>query len=66
MDREESRPGAPPKPAVDCRQKVNTFVAGALLSRPEVDLNTYYVLALNEEPRSRWSIRSSATAAASC
>jgi len=49
MDREETRPGAPPKPAVDCRQKVNTFVAGALLSRPEVDLNVYYVLALNDD-----------------
>jgi YVTN family beta-propeller protein len=49
MDREETVPGADGKPPVECRQKVNTFVAGALLSRPEVDLNTYYVLALNDD-----------------
>jgi cytochrome oxidase Cu insertion factor (SCO1/SenC/PrrC family)/DNA-binding beta-propeller fold protein YncE len=32
-----------------CREKVQSFLQGSLRSRPEVDLNTYYVLALNEE-----------------
>ncbi len=46
LDRESAHPkGAPP----ECRQKVDAFIAGALLSRPEVDLNTYYVLALNDD-----------------
>jgi YVTN family beta-propeller protein len=32
-----------------CREKVQSFLQGSLRSRPDVDLNTYYVLALNEE-----------------
>lgn len=34
---------------VECRQKVETFLGGTLLSRPTVDLNAYYVLALNDD-----------------
>jgi YVTN family beta-propeller protein len=34
---------------VDCKKKVESFIGGSLLSRPEVDLNVYYVLALNED-----------------
>jgi len=33
-----------------CREKVQSFLQGSLRSRPDVDLNTYYLLALNEEP----------------
>lgn len=33
----------------DCKQKVEAFVSGGLMSRPSVDLNAYYVLALNED-----------------
>ncbi|MFY9821902.1 MAG: beta-propeller fold lactonase family protein [Thermoanaerobaculia bacterium] len=33
----------------DCRKKVEAFIGGSMLSRPELDLNTYYVLALNED-----------------
>jgi YVTN family beta-propeller protein len=33
----------------DCRKKVESFVGGSLLSRPAVDLNAYYVLALNQD-----------------
>jgi YVTN family beta-propeller protein len=33
----------------DCKKKVESFLSGALLSRPELDLNTYYVLALNQD-----------------
>jgi YVTN family beta-propeller protein len=32
-----------------CRDKVEAFIGGALLAQPEVDLNVYYVLALNDE-----------------
>lgn len=32
-----------------CREKVQSFLQGSLRSRPDVDLNTYYLLALNEE-----------------
>lgn len=34
----------------DCQQKVEAYVGGSLLSQPELDLNVYYVLALNEDP----------------
>ncbi len=37
-------------PAPGCREKIESFLGGSLLTRPEVDLNTYYVLALNDEP----------------
>ena len=33
----------------DCRQKIQSFLQAALSSRPEIDLNTYYILALNQE-----------------
>jgi len=32
-----------------CREKISSFLQGSLRSRPDVDLNTYYVLALNDE-----------------
>jgi YVTN family beta-propeller protein len=35
-------------PAV-CREKVSGYLQGSLRSRPDIDLNTYYVLALNQE-----------------
>lgn len=41
----ESAEGAPP----DCKKKVESFIGGSLLSRPELDLNVYYVLALNQD-----------------
>lgn len=34
----------------ECQQKVESYVGGSLLSQPELDLNVYYVLALNEDP----------------
>lgn len=42
---------APGKPTEnkDCRQKIQSFLQAALSARPEIDLNTYYILALNEE-----------------
>lgn len=35
--------------AGDCKTKIETFLGGSALSRPEVDLNAYYVLALNQD-----------------
>jgi YVTN family beta-propeller protein len=33
-----------------CKDKIKSFLQGSLRARPDVDLNTYYVLALNSEP----------------
>lgn len=33
----------------DCRQKIQSFLQSSLSSRPEIDLNIYYILALNQE-----------------
>ena len=33
-----------------CREKIQSFMQGSLRSRPDVDLNAYYLLALNQEP----------------
>ena len=41
--------GAAADAASDCTAEVEKLVSGSLLSRPEVDLNTYYVLALNDD-----------------
>ncbi|WP_272863649.1 YncE family protein [Aureisphaera galaxeae] len=38
----------PDKP-VDCGRKIVSFIEGGLLSRPELDLNVYYVLTLNDD-----------------
>jgi YVTN family beta-propeller protein len=32
-----------------CQTKVEAFLGGSILSRPELDLNTYYVLSLNQD-----------------
>ena len=44
---QRERPG-PPGPD-QCRAKVESFLQGSLRSRPDIDLNAYYLLALNEE-----------------
>ncbi|HEX7317708.1 MAG TPA: cytochrome D1 domain-containing protein [Pyrinomonadaceae bacterium] len=33
-----------------CKEKIKTFLQGSMRARPDVDLNSYYVLALNSEP----------------
>ena len=43
------RTGAPATPE-QCKEKIKTFLQGSLRARPDVDLNSYYVLALNSEP----------------
>lgn len=44
-----TQPGAGPQTGADCRKKVESFVGGSILSRPALDLNVYYVLALNQD-----------------
>lgn len=45
---QRDRPG-PPGPD-QCRAKVEAYLQGSLRARPDVDLNAYYLLALNEQP----------------
>ena len=44
---QRERPGAPGPE--QCRSKVQSFLQGSMRSRPDVDLNTYHLLALNQE-----------------
>src|SRR6185436_8004867 len=41
--------GQPPTPT-ECREKVHQFLQPSFSKRPTVDLNSYFVLALNHEP----------------
>jgi YVTN family beta-propeller protein len=36
--------------SAQCKEMVKTFMQGSLRARPDVDLNSYYILALNDEP----------------
>ncbi|HSS78256.1 MAG TPA: YncE family protein [Thermoanaerobaculia bacterium] len=49
MDRAGATRGLRPEAPADCQKKVEAFIGGSMLSRPELDLNTYYVLALNDD-----------------
>lgn len=44
------RPAGRSGDAKQCHEKIQSFLQGSLSARPVVDLNSYYVLALNEEP----------------
>jgi YVTN family beta-propeller protein len=33
-----------------CHQKIQSYLTGSMRARPEVDLNSYYILALNKSP----------------
>lgn len=51
----DARLGKGAKPASeatpgDCKQKIQSFISGTLRARPQVDLNSYFILALNAEP----------------
>lgn len=39
----------PDKPATDCKRQIAGYLAGDLFSRADVDLNSYFVLAMNDE-----------------
>ena len=45
-----SQRGGAAADAAQCRDKVQGFMQGSLRARPDVDLNAYYILALNQEP----------------
>ena len=45
---QRERTGAPGPD--QCRAKIQSYMQGSLRSRPDVDLNAYYLLALNEQP----------------
>jgi hypothetical protein len=34
----------------ECREKIQSYLTGSMRARPDVDLNSYYVLALNKSP----------------
>jgi YVTN family beta-propeller protein len=36
--------------AKECREKVQSYLQASLGDRPEIDLNSYFILALNQEP----------------
>ncbi|HEU4769772.1 MAG TPA: beta-propeller fold lactonase family protein [Pyrinomonadaceae bacterium] len=42
------RPSEQPIDPGKCREKIQSYITGSLRTRPEVDLNSYYVLALNK------------------
>jgi DNA-binding beta-propeller fold protein YncE len=44
------RGGAAATDAKACREKVQSFLQAQLSQRPDIDLNSYLILALNEEP----------------
>jgi DNA-binding beta-propeller fold protein YncE len=48
MDTAASAPWVESEPN-ECKRKVESFVGGALFARPELDLNGYYVLTLNDD-----------------
>src|SRR5215470_14328726 len=33
-----------------CREKIQSYLTGSMRARPDVDLNSYYILALNKSP----------------
>ena len=49
IDARSAKPDATSGSA-DCKQKIQSFISGTLRARPQVDLNTYFILALNAEP----------------
>jgi DNA-binding beta-propeller fold protein YncE len=42
------RPKDKPTEPAQCREKIQSYLTGSLRTRPDVDLNSYYVLALNK------------------
>ncbi|HEV7766142.1 MAG TPA: YncE family protein [Thermoanaerobaculia bacterium] len=40
----------PKAPGTACKDKIQSFLGGSLRARPNVDLNSYYIVTLNAEP----------------
>ncbi len=46
----DQRPGKQISEAKECREKVQAFLQTSFSKRPTLDLNSYFILALNQEP----------------
>ncbi len=44
------RAGEKTADATQCREKIQSYLTGSMRARPDVDLNSYYILALNKSP----------------
>jgi len=44
------RDGEKAPDATQCREKIQSYLTGSMRARPDVDLNSYYILALNKSP----------------
>ena len=44
------RAGEKAADAAQCREKIQSYLTGSMRARPDVDLNSYYILALNKSP----------------
>lgn len=47
---ERRQPSAAPPDAGHCRQKIQSFLQASFSDRADIDLNAYFILALNHEP----------------
>jgi cytochrome oxidase Cu insertion factor (SCO1/SenC/PrrC family)/DNA-binding beta-propeller fold protein YncE len=45
-----SREGDKTTEMAQCREKIQSYLTGSMRARPDVDLNSYYILALNKSP----------------
>ncbi|HEX5603287.1 MAG TPA: YncE family protein, partial [Pyrinomonadaceae bacterium] len=45
-----SREGDQTTEMAQCREKIQSYLTGSMRARPDVDLNSYYILALNKSP----------------
>lgn len=45
----DGRDGDGPPDPKQCREKIQSFIQGSMSTRPDFDLNTYYILTLNNE-----------------
>jgi len=44
------REGDKPTEPTQCRDKIRSYLTGSMRARPDVDLNSYYILSLNKSP----------------
>jgi len=44
------RPSAKASDARECREKIQSFLQASFSKRPDIDLNAYFILTLNQEP----------------
>ncbi|MGD8808416.1 MAG: YncE family protein [Gammaproteobacteria bacterium] len=50
VDLVQTAEGQPTGTALECRQRVSNYLQGAVGMRPLIDLNSYYVMVLNQDP----------------